>query len=188
MSRSSKVVVLCEDKRTQKLIRSFLRKLSYRNHELRFTKINAGSAEQQVREQFPNEVAYLRNSRFQDQVLIAAIDADNFTVEERLRQLEQSLGSASLPARDPEEKICLLIPRRNIETWIRVLSGDEVSEEENCKPPPGGTQAQRLDNRSAQAGERFYELTRPNAPLPNPTVDSLNRAIPEARRVPKASA
>lgn len=186
MSRSSKVVVLCEDKRTQKFIRSFLQRLSYRNHELRFTEIKTGSAEQRVREQYPKEVASLRRNRFRDQVLITAIDADSLSVKDRLRQFEQSLQHAGLPVRNSEEKIYLLIPRRNIETWIRVLNGAQASEEENYKPPPGGTQAQQFDEKSVLAGGRFYELTRQNAPLPNPTVDSLNRAISEARKVPKA--
>lgn len=187
MSRSSRVVVLCEDKRTQQFIRRFLQRLAYQNHEIRFSAIGSGSAEQRVREQFPREVAALQNSLFTDQFLITAIDADSWSVEKRIQQLENSMTDSGVTKAIPREKICLLVPRRNIETWIRVLCGDSADEETDYKPPPGGTRDQRFRDRTTQAGESFYRVTRPNARLPIPTVDSLNRAIPEARKVPRSS-
>lgn len=186
MSRSSKVVVLCEDKRTQQFVRRFLKRLSYENHEIRVSPIGLGSAEQRVREQYPAEVATLRRSRFEDQVLITAIDADSLSVEDRYRQLDDSLLKARLKKRDPEERISLLVPRRNIETWIRVLSGEASNEDEDYKPPSGGTRDRQIQQGVADAGDRFYELTRPHAAAPAPTVDSLERAIPEGRKVPKS--
>ncbi|MCW5965803.1 MAG: hypothetical protein KIT83_17320 [Bryobacterales bacterium] len=186
MSRPGKVVVLCEDKRTQQFVRRFLQELSYENHEIRVSAVGSGSAEQRVREQYPAEVQTLRKSRFADQVLITAIDADTLTVDERHRQLEESLSKAGLAKRDPEERISVLVPRRSIETWIRVLCGEGCREDQSCKPPPGGTKHQEIQKLVAKAGKRFYEVTRPNAPEPQPTVDSLDRAVPEARKVPKS--
>lgn len=186
MSRSSKVVVLCEDSRTQKLVRRFLQRLSYQYLEIPVSPIGLGSAEQRVRQQYPREVAMLRRSKFRDQVMITVIEADTGSVDDRYRQLDASLLEAGLGKRSSEDPISLLIPRRNIETWIRVLSGVESSEEENYKPPPGGTRDRQMQIRIADAGDRFYDLTRPNAPPPSPTVDSLDRAIPEARKVPRS--
>ncbi|MCU0226695.1 MAG: hypothetical protein MUF01_03580 [Bryobacterales bacterium] len=186
MSRRGKVVVLCEDKRTQQFLRSFLKKLSYENHEIRMSPVGFGSAEQRVRTQYPTEVDTLRKCQFADQVLITALDADTLTVEDRHRQLEESLAKAGLAKRDPDERISVLVPRRNIETWILALSGKVCREDESYKPPPGGTKHQEFQALVEDAGKRFYEVTRPNATEPQPTVDSLNRAIPEARKVPKA--
>jgi hypothetical protein len=188
MSRSSRVVVLCEDKRTQQFIRSFLRKLAYAKHEIRVSKIPAGSAEQRVREQYPHEVVALQRSRFPDQLLITVIDADSFTVDQRLGQIHASLTARSVAMPIPHDRISLLVPRRNIETWIRVLCGQPSDEDTNYKPLPGGTRDQHLRSQVRQAGESFYEVTRNHAPPPSPTVDSLDRAIPEAHKIPRARA
>ena len=52
-----------------------------------------GQADRRVREQFPVEVtAYRRRSARAETKLIAVIDADNFTLPERLTQLDQSSG------------------------------------------------------------------------------------------------
>lgn len=75
--------------------------------------------------------------------LIATIDADTEPVQRRYRQLNEELDSADLEQRGDDEKICILVPKRNIETWIYALFGRDVNEtdaypkldnEGNCQP------------------------------------------------------
>lgn len=75
--------------------------------------------EKYVRQQFPAEVQYYRaKANHQRIALIVVIDADRDTVARRQRQLDETLGD--LPRR-PDERIALMVPRRNIETWMTVL-------------------------------------------------------------------
>ncbi|MBL8755444.1 MAG: hypothetical protein JNK15_19240 [Planctomycetes bacterium] len=55
---------------------------------------------------------------------MTAIDADDRLVAERHRQLDNSSGAA----REPNERIAYVVPRRNIETWIRFAAGQAVDE------------------------------------------------------------
>jgi len=62
--------------------------------------------------------------------LVTAIDADENPVQHRYRQLNEELDSEDLERRGTDEEICILIPKRNIETWIYALFGNEVNEAE----------------------------------------------------------
>lgn len=53
--------------------------------------------------------------------LVTAIDADEHLVQYRYRQLNDELDSANLEQRRGDEEICILVPKRNIETWIYAL-------------------------------------------------------------------
>jgi len=59
--------------------------------------------------------------------LVTAIDADENPVPYRFRQLNEELEAEALDRRGDEE-ICILVPKRNIETWIYALFGNEVNE------------------------------------------------------------
>ena len=69
--------------------------------------------------------------------LYVLTDADAMTVEERLRTLPSDSG-------DP---VTRLIPRRNVETWVEVLDGNQVDEETDYKDrhpdPASGTETGR---------------------------------------------
>jgi hypothetical protein len=69
-----------------------------------------------------------------------------------------------------------LIPKRNIETWILHLSGEDVDEEARYR-------GRDVDSRIAPAALKFYELTRANAPIRDNCLPSLLTAIPEAQRL-----
>ncbi|UUO15878.1 hypothetical protein [Dolichospermum heterosporum] len=76
-------------------------------------------------------------------MLIVLIDADKKTVEERLKQLDNALVENSHASRQPNEAIAVFVPKRNIETWIHYLQGENIDEEteytkskkqSDCKP------------------------------------------------------
>lgn len=185
MSEPSQVVVLAEDKRTERFIWCFLRCLSYSRHQYRSLVTSHGSGEKFVREYLPREVRALR-ARQASSVLIAVVDADSGTVDNRRNQLLESLKHAGVPRPTSKEPIIILIPRRNIETWLTCLLGSEADEIRDYKPNPGTKSANELDGKVPLAGEKFYSTTRPNESIPQTFVDSLRRAIPEAGRVPRS--
>ena len=132
--RKVTLTILCEDRQHQVFARKLMTEKGFdpRKHKMRF--IPAGSSDS-VKGRYPKEVkAYRRMKRF-NVSLITIIDADNNTVEERHQQLDSKLISDSLDKRNAQDRIALLVPKRNIETWIhRFLKPDELTDEKTIYP------------------------------------------------------
>jgi hypothetical protein len=60
--------------------------------------------------------------------LVVMIDADEHDLRDRIRELDQELTDHGVEPRQPSEAICPLVPKRNIETWIYSLRGEDVNE------------------------------------------------------------
>jgi hypothetical protein len=67
---------------------------------------------------------------------VAVIDADTDTVTQRLTELDLALADDGQQNRQPQEKIAVFIPKRNIETWIHYLMGEVVDEQTNYRKLP----------------------------------------------------
>jgi hypothetical protein len=140
------MVILCEDAQQHTFIYRLLKQLGFPRGRIRVEQapIGGGSAEQWVRESYPNEVEVHRRKRSRMNIgLVTAIDADTNPIDHRYRQLDERLDDSALSRREDDEKICILVPKRNIETWIYALRGDNVDEEQeypkleregNCQP------------------------------------------------------
>jgi hypothetical protein len=178
--RIAQIVVLAEDLVQVNFVFRYLNRMGYSGRKIRAVQSPAGrgSGEQYVREQYPNEVGYYRNrARQRSAALVAVIDADKKTVQDRENELQRALETAGEALRRANESIVLLIPKRHIETWIRCLVGENVDEiqdyarlgsvQENIRP----------------AAETFYEWSRPNYEIPRECVDSLRRGLVETRRI-----
>lgn len=138
-----------------------------------------GSAEQWVRMRFAKEVAaYRHRSARAKTALIVMIDADSHKVAGRLAELAQSLEEAGSPPVQMDEKIAQLVPKRNVETWILCLTGEEINEETDYK----GTR-QDWTNLIPQAAITLFQWTRPNTAAPEDCIDSLTKGITELRRL-----
>jgi len=180
MAKPSLVIVLIEDSRQQQLVFRYLRRIGLEPHAMRFVLPTSGSGEQWVRERFPIEVdAYRRRSARTATKLIAVIDADNLTVQDRLGQLDQKLQENAFELiRMEADQVARLVPRRNIETWILCLNGTAVDEETDYK---------RTRNDWAElirpAADALYTWSRPNAQVPDHCVPSLRHGIGELRRL-----
>ena len=194
MSSPSLIVVLAEDKRHQQLIRRFLIRVGIQRHQLFFqlSPSGRGSAEQWVRENFARQAAKCRarNARASTGMFVL-VDADVRTVQERLDELDRGLDAIGQPRVDPNrDPIARVIPRRNIETWILLLSGPasarlEVNETQDYK------QSKSAEDWSAlipAAAEALFALTRPSIAPPRTMIDSLRRGIREiSRAIPTGS-
>lgn len=139
-----------------------------------------GSAESWVRKSFAKEVgAYRKRQAKAATALIVVIDADTHTVQDRLNQLDQALRDAGKQRIDAgTEQIARLVPKRNIETWILCLTGQEVDEETDYKNAADG-----WNKLIPQAAEALFQWTRPKADLPNRCIDSLQSGVRELNRL-----
>jgi hypothetical protein len=137
-----------------------------------------GSAENWVRKAFVKEVSIYRRRHAQTK-LIVIIDADNGTVHNRLKQLDQVLqGAGKDPVDAKIEKIARLVPKRNVETWILGLNAQEVDEETDYK-----RSRDDWNELIPPAAETLCEWTRPRIEPPGNCIDSLRHGITELRRL-----
>ena len=145
-NRSARIIAICEDSQNYTFVYRLLKDIGFPHRRIRVEKSNKGkgAAEQWVRESYADEVAVHRQKSSHMAIgLVVVIDADTRTVQDRRRELQQRLDDKNLAPRDSEESICLLIPKRNIETWIHALQGRDVNErdaypkldrERDCQP------------------------------------------------------
>jgi hypothetical protein len=112
--------------------------------------------------------------------LIVIVDADNGTVARRIGQMDAALAQFPEPRtqtlRIRDEKIARLVPRRNVETWIKALNSENVDETEDYKYDRSSEEWLSL---IPDAVASFYALTRPNAALPTNLIDSLRHGAQE---------
>lgn len=95
-------------------------------------KAQSGSGEQWVRERFPvllKEHRSLKNAQ-RSLWLVVVADAD---LQDRARILREAIANAGLDPVSPDDRVLLLIPARNIETWAWCLLDHTVDETTDYK-------------------------------------------------------
>lgn len=180
VSRCATVVVLAEDKRQQQLIRKYLRRRNFATSQIREVAAPVGQTQNvgYVLERYAVEVNAMRSATY-SVGLIVVIDADDNTVLERKAQLEDELRKADTRLRAEGEAVALVVPRRNVETWIWHLEGNEVDEETDYKGKPV-----RPGHDMAEAKRQFAEfLVTGQEPFAGCPL-SLQDARMELKRVP----
>jgi len=131
-SRRVKITLLCEDSQHESFVRRFLKGMGWNTREIRVEKSPAatGSAEQWVRETFPKELEIYRNRSHKAATgLIAVIDADTMEVLERMNEFKAICSTQNVSFRTENDAVAIVVPKRNIETWIYYLNGQQVTEE-----------------------------------------------------------
>lgn len=180
VERIAEIIVLAEDLRQGNFVRHYLMRCGHHHRRivLRLAPHGQGSGEQYVRRQYPIEVAYYRNrSRARKAALATVLDADTGSVEEHERELSAALAAADEAKPKDGEAICVLIPKRNIETWILCLHGKIVDERANYKQHGG------IDKMIKPGAGKFYEWSRSGADVPALCVPSLRKGLGEAYRI-----
>jgi hypothetical protein len=187
MSKPTEVILLCEDRLTSMLLRRYLNHsgVNSRNVRLIISPSGRGSGEQFVMRQYPQQVAAYRVSNARKKTwLVVAIDADSGTVAGHLAQLNAALNECgNVRVRDiriENECVARLIPRRNVETWLLVLNGNDVNEEEDYKDRHSKDEWEDL---AVSGSTRLYAWTRRNAQFPGRFIDSLHHGIGELTRI-----
>jgi hypothetical protein len=174
----SQIILLCEDDGHRRLAVAYMNRCRINRRvvvEKVASRLQRGGNVDWVLREFPAELRACRQRHQRAKtLLVVVVDADNLTVDERRRQLNDRLevaGYEELTANDP---VALLIPRRHIETWIRSLLGEEVTEDDDCKDWKKLTKGELR-----QAADTAYQWARPNAIAGLTCVRSLTTSLPE---------
>jgi hypothetical protein len=128
--RYTSVVVRCEDLQQRVFLYRLLIEKGIGRREIRIEHAPAGrgDAKRWVRRHHVTEVRALRCKPHLTVALLTMLDADDRTVVDRKRELDEALTADGQDRRQPSERIAVLVPRRNIETWIHRLLGNLVNE------------------------------------------------------------
>ena len=120
MSRYCRIVVLPEDVSHADLARGFLqgRSVNVGAYELqrRWTGRNGNNAA--VRRWLCEEVRLQVNPASRRYGILALIDEDGQGLAARRNELRDALSQLGLPTIDPNQGRCVVLPVRNVETWM----------------------------------------------------------------------
>jgi hypothetical protein len=180
--RIANIIILCEDQEHQNLVYRYLLRAGHNSRTFRKISLpgNRQSGSQYVREQFPEQVKACRSilGRRASCLLIVVTDADDLTTTQREQTLRAELEHAGHSSIQPEEPIIILIPKWQVETWIKCLLGQAMSEDDkdSDRPPVNTAQIE-------QAAETAFDWARPGAVVGATCVPSLNAALPRWRRI-----
>lgn len=177
--RFVRITILAEDRRHENLLRHFLLEANFvkNNRDVYVKLCPGGSAEQFVRLRYPVELEELRSRNFQRNLwLIVVVDADTKSVADRLIDLEAGLNSRGVPAPNSNESVVLLVPKRDVETWVWFLLGNVATEDKDysSRVTDQDCLAAALKLRDCRAADWRFP---PNAP------SSLVRAGQQLRRI-----
>ncbi len=136
----TKVTILCEDIDQERFIRKYLigRGLSSRDiscyPNTKGLKVKNNNAS--ILAYYPKILkSYKSRKNSQDIAVVVMIDADDKTVDERIRSLNIALnqeeGERNKDMRLPNEKIAIFVPARNIETWFSYINGNQDCNEQD---------------------------------------------------------
>ncbi len=185
MSRVSKIILVHEGWRDSAFARGFLGAAGIDSRALELRPNPGGSGHDWVKKQFAAEVANL--ARFvEGRGVLALLDEDGRGVAVRQGEVEELLKKRDLPPVSAHEGRCLLLPTRNLETWLYWLSAhrhgssldvNEVTDYKKEGPPHG---AQRVRNQDCRpAGETLHTLDHTQSPQGCPPM--LVRALDQLR-------
>ena len=179
VTRNVQIVLLCEDTQHEAFVRRFLNGMGWSTRRLRVERApcGRGSAEQFVRARFPNELAEYRRRAHVTQSLIVIVDGDNRGVVERCAELDEACRENEVQVRQPGERVLVLVPTWNVETWIAYLDGQTVDE---MRPDYPRLQRPR---QCQQHVVTLAEMCRGDG-LRAPSPPSLEAACAEYQRLP----
>ena len=173
MKRHADIIILCEDQAHANFVWHHLKKRGFDPRKLRPRTTSSGSGAQFVLQEYAKEVkGYRSKANHLSCALLTVIDADTQDVQRIHRRLEEQLHNADVKQRKTHERIAVLVPKQNIETWIVYLQGIAVDEESDYKTHP-------LAENHKQAGITLAEQLgrEPEAGCPQ----SLQLAWPELK-------
>ena len=180
MKRKVQIVLLCEDTQHEAFVRRFLEEAGWSTRRLRVEKApgGRGSAEQFVRVHFPRELgAYRRRRGAVAQALIVILDGDKKGAQRRHAELDEACRANRMDIRQLDERVLVLVPTWNIETWIAYLGGQTVDEARRDYPRlPRARECQpHIETLAAMCRDRT---------LREPAPPSLESACAEYIRLP----
>lgn len=180
--RKDSIDILGEDHRQVSFTRRVLELLSFDRRKIFGQPVpdGDGCGRQFVNGKYAELVARNRQKRsFAMRTLVVSIDADNQSIQQRKRELDEQLKAANMDIRESAEPVVVWVPKRNIETWLLHLTGKEVDESQNYK------QQVREGKILKAASERFVDELRVwrKTPAVVSSLPSLIDAYSEIERI-----
>lgn len=120
-----------------------------------------------VRNLLPPEIKTFR--KWMNKALIVMTDADTSSVIARKAQLDKACQDVGVPPRNADEAIIFAIPKRNIETWLVYLDGQNPDEETDYKSAKTTALAKEA---GAELHRLCYEAQKLRAPAPHSLEDA----------------
>lgn len=187
MPRVCNIVLVCEGWRDSRFMRSFLGSSGNRKIHVKDNPRGCGSGHDWVKTQFVNEVANLK--RFSEgRGVLGLLDEDG--ISSREKEITEALAARNLGSLSPSEGRCLLLPTRNLETWLYwlkshqngiLLSIDETTDFK--RQPPNGIPC--INNRDCQTtGEYLHTLD--HTQLPDHCPSMLRKGLLQLRNFVEA--
>lgn len=176
MNRVCKIVIVCEGWRDSAFARGFLTAAGIDSRAIDPRVNPGGSGHDWVKTQFVGEVANL--ARFSEgRGVLGLLDEDGQGVAAREREVAERLEMRGLLPMAAQEGRCLLLPARNIETWLYwlacrrggvVAAVDEITDYKRQGPPAGISQLSDADCRPA--GQHLHKLNHKDLPADCPPM------------------
>jgi hypothetical protein len=170
MSRVCKIILVCEGWRDSAFARGFLEAAGVDARTIDEKPNPGGSGHDWVKTQFAAEAANL--ARFAEgRGVLGLLDEDGQGVTVREREVADRLRERGLGAISARDGRCLLLPTRNLETWLYWLTAqrsglevtvDEATDYKKAGPPAGSP---RIDNAHCRpAGKWLHNLNHAHPP------------------------
>jgi len=160
MSGPAEVIILGEDDaHVGSIYRAVVDHLNvpWRKVRKRPTPGGRGDAKQFVLGQVPTEVQLLRRGP-PSAVLIIAMDGDGNSPDERIEAVSDTLANADMDGINPSERVAVVVPCRNIETWLEFARCADVDEDTDYK---GGRRAKWTGDDFAMVGRTLAQSPSP---------------------------
>lgn len=184
MARVCRIVLVCEGWEDSAFLTGFLEGAGVKDGIYpRNNPKGKGAGFNHVRDVFAKEVVALRGFR-EGRGVLAMMDEDGQGVEDRRSWVASHLESLSLSVMDCTQGRCLVLTKRNIETWVYWLTGArlnenwEVSESDNYKtrrPAAANRSLEKGDWRSAGKQLHSIDHTKPPTGMPPELLASLGQ-------------
>ena len=180
---SVQFIIVCEDKQQDVFARRFLKLSKVERHNI-YTKRcqnpkTAGDAKQWIKTNLPAQLqgfkSYNAKNKSTARVLLVIADADDKTVEQRIKHVT----SGCSPKPNPNENVCFIIPKWAIETWIMYLRDGSADESYQIRSKD---KLQRQRDCWPQV-EKLKDMCDSSALLPDSAPDSLLKACTEFQRI-----
>ena len=184
MARVCRIALVCEGWEDSAFLRGFLESAGIRDGIIpKNNPKGKGSGFDHVRDIFAEEVKALSSFR-EGRGVLAMMDEDGKGVENRLAWVASRLDSLNLAAMDSTQGRCLVLTKRNIETWVYWLTGQrlnenwDVNESGNYKTSPPATASRSIEKSDwRSAGKLLHTInhTQPPAGMPPELLSSLGQ-------------
>jgi len=180
-----RITVLCEDMAQYDFIKAYAKSLGA---DKRIDRITQAYNNASVLHYYPKAVISYRRSATENIMLVVMIDADEKTIQERLKEFDEKLdvekARLNQSTRLSNEKILLFAPIRNIESWFHYIqtNADDIETKTDSTGKIISYKNQYKNQDISELAQKLKEEICLNG-LPDNAPASLHHACNELKRL-----